>query len=560
MNVYYTVAVSSSSTFNLTAMDAITGTVQAGSTLTAGVLTPTGASATYQWESSSTVNGTYSVISSGSNAYTLTASDIGKFFKVVATGTGSYAGTMTSASVGPVTSISMTSIGTPTGSLKLGLTLMAGTVLPSGATFTYQWLRCLTYNGTYGTITGATASTYTIATGDYGYYFEVRTIGIGSYSGMVTSAYLGPAAAGTLTAIAAPTGTTAVGSVLTAGALTPATASATYQMMRCATSGGTYINISGATSSTYTPTSSDATYYIEVKVAGSGNYSGTVTSIYVGIITTPVTAIAATTGTLTYNQTLTAGARTPSVATVSYKWMRSTTSGGTYTAITGATSSTYVLAAADVGCYIEVSVTGTGNYSNTVTSAVRGPIAAISVTAAGTISGTKKVSNTLSVGTTTPSAATVTYQWMRCATSGGTYSVISGATSSTYTLTGSDYNKYIELVVTGYGGYTGSVTSSATSVISSVAISSIGAITGTAKSGNTLTAGSTVPSGASVTYQWTRCTTSVGTYTSISGATSSTYVLTSSDVGRYIKLTVTAVASSGYTGTATSAAFGPITS
>ncbi len=50
-----------------------------------------------------------------------------------------------------------------------------------------------------------------------------------------------------ITAIAAITGTTEVGSVLTAGALTPSGATATYQWTSSATSGGTYTNISGAT-------------------------------------------------------------------------------------------------------------------------------------------------------------------------------------------------------------------------------------------------------------------------------------------------------------------------
>ncbi|SPF53923.1 exported hypothetical protein [Candidatus Desulfosporosinus infrequens] len=64
---------------------------------------------------------------------------------------------------------------------------------------------------------------------------------------------------------------------------------------------------------------------------------------------------------------LTAGALTPA-GTASYQWMSSATSGGTYTAITGATAVTYTPVAGDVGNYLEVVATGTGSYSGTVTS------------------------------------------------------------------------------------------------------------------------------------------------------------------------------------------------
>jgi hypothetical protein len=71
----------------------------------------------------------------------------------------------------------------------------------------------------------------------------------------------------------------------------------------------------------------------------------------------------------------------------------------------------------------------------------------------------------LTAGALTPSGATVTYQWRECATSGGTYTDISGATSSTYTLTTTQSIKFIKVVVTGTGSYTGSATSAATARI-----------------------------------------------------------------------------------------------
>ena len=59
-----------------------------GETLTAGALTPSGATVTYQWQSSDTVGGTYSNISGATSAtYTLAEAERGKFIKVQATGT-----------------------------------------------------------------------------------------------------------------------------------------------------------------------------------------------------------------------------------------------------------------------------------------------------------------------------------------------------------------------------------------------------------------------------------------------------------------------------------------
>ena len=56
---------------------------------------------------------------------------------------------------------------------------------------------------------------------------------------------------------------------------------------------------------------------------------------------------------------------TPTNATGTYVWSRSTTRDGTYTNITGATAKTYQLQQADVGHYIKVSVIGNGTYSGT---------------------------------------------------------------------------------------------------------------------------------------------------------------------------------------------------
>jgi PKD repeat protein len=363
-------------TIPITAIGAISGTTQVGSTLTAGALTPLGATATYQWQSSITAGGTYSNIAGATaSTYTLASGDLGDYIRVVATGTGSYSGTVTSVNVGPVTT-PLTGIGAITGTPQIGSILTAGALTPSGATATYQWQRSLTSGGTYTAISGATTDTYTPVAGDVGYYLRVIATGSGSYTGTVTSTYVGSVTRIPLTAIGAITGTPQTGSVLTAGALTPSGATATYQWQRSSTAGGTYTNLSGATAATYTPVAGDRTYYIRVLATGSGSYTGAVYSAPVGPLTTPITSIGAFTGTIRSGRTLTVGALVPSGATATYHWQRATTSGGVYSDISGATGSTYILAAGDIGYYIRVEATGSGSYTGIVYSAVRGPVTA----------------------------------------------------------------------------------------------------------------------------------------------------------------------------------------
>ena len=84
------------------------------------------------------------------------------------------------------------------------------------------------------------------------------------------------------------------------------------------------------------------------------------------------------------------------------------------------------------------------------------------------ISGTLAYNSVLTAanGTWSPNPTSYAYQWQSAATSGGTYSNISGATSSTYTLTTSDMGKYVKVQVTATNaGGSNSALSAATSVI-----------------------------------------------------------------------------------------------
>ena len=94
------------------------------------------------------------------------------------------------------------------------------------------------------------------------------------------------------------------------------------------------------------------------------------------------------------------------------------------------------------------------------------------------------------------------------------------------------------------------------SLPASPTISSYPTITGTARTGSTLTVsspGSWTGAPTSYAYQWKRAT-SGGSYSDITSATNSTYVLTDTDIDKYIKVSVIATNSIGLSSAALSAA------
>jgi hypothetical protein len=88
-----------------------------------------------------------------------------------------------------------------------------------------------------------------------------------------------------VTAITEIIGTAQVGQSLTAGTLTPGTATVTYQWQR--SNGANYENIPGETGKTYTIVAGDSGKTIRVVATGTNSYRSSVTSDPVGPITTP---------------------------------------------------------------------------------------------------------------------------------------------------------------------------------------------------------------------------------------------------------------------------------
>ena len=225
----------------------------------------------------------------------------------------------------------------------------------------------------------------------------------------------------------------------------------------------------------------------------------------------------------------------------SYQWYK--TSVGL---ISGATSSSYTVQAADNGytlyCIVTAtngggSATATSNTTSTVT--YQAPVN----TVLPAITGSPIVETTLSVsnGSWNNGPTSYAYQWKR----GG--SPIGGATSSSYTITSSDngYTLSCTVTATNNGGSTAATSSSTSTVYTNAPTNySVPVVSGTAKVGETLSVsnGSWYYTPTSYSYQW---------YNSsgiISGATSSSYVIQSSDDTKQVYCIVTASNSGGSTG------------
>ena len=305
-----------------------------------------------------------------------------------------------------------------------------------GVTVSYQWLR----DGI--AISGATSSTYQVNSADAGHSITVKTTGTSNgYSTVELTSPALSAAYGSLSSQPSPTvsGIFKVGATLTA---TPGTWDPDVTVTTQWLSDG--IAISGATALNYQLTPGDYGHQIGVQTTGTKpgytTIQKTSTPVTVTTGTLTNTPTPTTTGTSTVGSTLTTTPGTWDFGTTfSMQWLRDGS------AITGATSSTYVLTPADAGKNISVQVTGTkpGFTSVQKTSIAQKVLNGTLQVKPIRVSGSVKVGVTLN-GTSAPFAvgAKISYQWLLDG------KAISGATKATYKLLATQKGHKISLKVT----------------------------------------------------------------------------------------------------------------
>lgn len=360
-----------------TVLPVISGSLRVGGTLSVstGTWIGTPASNTYQWQSS--VNGTdWDSISGATNAtFVVQAVQAGLFLRAQVFGNKTSsasvvyritASTLSTAMV-PALNIQNTSAPVVSGAWTEGTTITTTTGSWSATgTYTYQW-QSSSDNSTWDDISGATSSSFVLTSSEASKFVRVQIVNTTtSGAGIAFSASRSKVGAPFNTALPAITGTLKIGSTQTVstGTWSNTPTSYSYQWQR-SSDGISWINLSGETANTYVPTFDVANLRIRVNVGGVNAVdTATVSSAVIsGFVPPQATVVPAITGTRTVGQTLTSSSGTwPNTSSgYLYQWQRSSDEGVTWTSISGATSSTYVLAAADAGYQIRSQVSLTAN-------------------------------------------------------------------------------------------------------------------------------------------------------------------------------------------------------
>jgi hypothetical protein len=559
---------------------AVSGSVTDGGTVTGtnGAWSGTPSiSYTYQWQDSSASSGPFSnIVGATSSTYSIPSTEIGNYLRLSVTGTNSYGSSSALSSVtAQITgnAPSNTSIPSVSGSATDGSTLSGTTGSWSGSptiTYSYQWQSSPDGSTSWANLSGATTATYTVNSGDVGNYLRIKVVANNSFGSATsfssTSSQIA-AATPANTTLPSISGTTTDGQILSAtnGSWTGSpTITYTYQWQTSPNGTSSWTNLSGATSATYTLTSSDVSNYVRVVVTatnGSGAVSATsATSAQISGATPSISSLPLLSGTAADGQTLsgTNGSwnGTPAIS-YAYQWQDASASTGPWTNISGATGASYTIASAEVGKYLRVSVSATNAYGSATASSAASSLVsgnAPTNTSIPGLSGTTQQGQVLTGSNGSWSGSptiTYAYQWESSPNGTSLWASIPAATSSTYTLTSSDVSNYVRLKVVATNAF-GSATafSSSSTQISGVAPTNITLplLSGTATDGSLLSATSGSWSGTptiTYTYQWQTSPNGTSSWANISGATSSTYSLVSADVGNYIRVSVTATNGSG---------------
>ena len=262
-------------------------------------------------------------------------------------------------------------------------------------------------------------------------------------------------------------------------------------------------------------------------------------------------------GTLAVDQTVIAGSGSWDVtpSSITYQWNRcSTTEITSCVQITGANASALKLLPADGGNFLRIQVTALSTGGGTTASSVISgrvltkPAASV----VPVITGVVQVGSALTISNGTwinVIAPTFTYKWQRCSSLEiSTCIDISLATNANYILTNADVASYIRGIVT-VVATSNNLVSAATSeptsqLISEPTLITSPAITGIAVTDEILTATSgsynAFPA-PTFTYQWQSCVSQeIATCSPISGANQATYTLIAGNVGKYLRVMVTA--------------------
>ena len=339
-----------------------------------------------------------------------------------------------------------------------------------------------------------------------------------------------------------------------------------YSWSRCDASGGSCTSIGAAGKSAYKLTHLDVGHTLRVTVTASdeaGHASATSEPSGVVAPSAPAKkALPKISGLKEDGQLLSASnglwKGTPPFS-YAYRWEACDALGANCSVIAGATASSYRPITSQLAGRLRVIVTATNSAANAsmvslATSKIMpGPPVSI---AAPAVSGSLQEGQTLTASTggwagTGPFA--FSYQWLRCAISGGGCEQIPGATSPTYAEAAADFAHNLAVVVTASSSLgSASATSSETQGVLGIlpTNSILPSISGLLQDGSLLSVATGSWSGSepiSYAYQWQLCNALGEACKDLSGATGSGLKLDPSEIGKTLAVVVTATNAAGST-------------
>lgn len=360
--------------------------------------------------------------------------------------------------------------------------LSFGSYTPSGSETVVCYATIWSRNG-YGVRlrTGPSTSYSKIGVYSVGTRVEVLEKGavwdkirVGSRVGWMMNEFLNYYGETELTSVALSTMTPMVGDTISASSIKPDKATVRYEWIRNDTSGSKVVG----TGSTYTVAADDVGKTLQLRLIGTGNYTGTIYSAVTNAVTsnTFVTGVTISNNAPAAGEKLTASV-TPAAATVDYVWIVNGKQ-------VGSNAAEYTVAVADIGYQVQLIVTGKGQYSGAAstitTSAVKasGKLQGVSIVNSRPGAAEPMVGDVLNL-VISPENATASYQWY------AGEKAISGAISASYTVDESVVGSTLTVTAIGTANYTGStVTSPATAAVKAKTTEYAVTVTGGTGSGN----------------------------------------------------------------------------
>jgi hypothetical protein len=580
----------------------ISGTPQDGQTLTADAGQWSGSPQldfSYQWSDCDATGSSCAAISGATNqTYSVQRADVGQTLSVTVGAANSAGGVSVTVPATTVVTPAQAPVNVTAPSFsgytaprygQIVTTLLPGT-WTGDATVVDQWQRCDPLNPDPNTgvptctnISGATAATYTPQAADVGFYLQVTETATNlAGTASLTTAQTNQVVNYPFQQLAAAyTGAAVVGQTITANTNgldasgLPITTDYDFQLIN---PDGSTTPLQDGSSPSYTATVGDYGQPILITLTSAVSRADKAEVLYNSTQTATTFAVDAAavnqtppsiSGNPVQGATLTAAPGTwsgggPDPA-FSYQWVSCNDVGANCAAISGATTSTYMLGSGDVGNAVEVQVTiagepGAPTASSGATSVV-GAASAPAATSVPTVTGGTSDLQTLtaSPGTWSGTAPIAyAYQWLSCASGGDSCAPVNGATGQTYALAQGDIGTSLEVQVTATNaGGSATATSAPTAAIAPAAppvntsLPSL-QLSGIPMPGTVVAADPgewlNADTSSEVSYQWSRCDMLGGGCADIPGATQSVYNVVADDVDSRLRVQVVATNESGRAG------------